>query len=417
MSPDLDLSGLRRVHDPDPAFVAGLRARLESAAADPSNSDSVAEIDVEPVDPLGPPRDRRVVWAAAAAVLVIAGIAAAASIRSTDDPVIDANDTLPTPTSPPTTVDPSLAVFVGGWHSVDGDGSALMMTIVAVASRTAEMTVRDDAASVCAGAPSTMTGTGEITNDGELVIGTPQLICDDGATPEELSGPPLEDQLRDLTFSPDHDDTLADSLGGTWRRAATAAAATERGEPSATPYAFFDGEVTASAAAPWQVNIWAVSALSPGSNTSDERVQFAMDPFPAATGCTQGPAAADAAALATAVLSDPDLDAADPTAATIAGVDGIQMDVTLAPDATTCADAGPGRGLVLTKPSQVISPFADALLLGPDDRMRLYLIDLPAESGGRVLAVAITAGQTRFDAVVDAAAPIIDSIELHTEGP
>lgn len=688
MSSDLDLRELHRVHDPDPAFVALLRARLESVAADsPDTGSTSTKVDVEPVaGPAGLPRHRWLLRVAAAAV-VIAGIVAAASITRTDDPASTETDTVPTTT---TIVDPSLAVFIGGWRSVDGDGSRLMMTIDDAGDGTAEMTVLDDAASVCAGAPSTMTGTGAITSAGVLVIAAPEFSCDDGTAPEALSGPPLEDQLRDLTFAPDGDDTLTDSLGGAWRRAgadddptvdgseqlssggmwpqstleevraaqeladagdpayvwqvdaqlaseegwshlvqpgrvelvdrflreelgweaylfsvwqgtdgdgasdgvhrgsvflrcapgrtnplyppgrdgrlgetcaptlddlryetvsvdiaqldqrgpdgiwvvsdwrmtapfaqadpvvaeadatalleeflsariagdgaegyvavptkshimlddmpllyatsggaryerfeierisgptwpygemeftvrlfadggdtvveqpisfydsggglqptSNATATTENGRSVFVPYAFFDGDVTVTAEAPWEANIWTVSGLSLGSSTSDELVQFTRDPFPAATGCTRGPAAADAAALAQAIRSNPELETTVPVAVTVGGAGGLQMEVTQAPDATTCLDAGSGRSLVLTKPTQSIHQFADSLLLGPSDRMRLYLIDLPEGTAEGVLVVAVIAGETRFDAVVEAAAPIIDSLELHTEG-
>ena len=49
--------------------------------------------------------------------------------------------------------------------------------------------------------------------------------------------------------------------------------------------------------------------------------------------------------------------------------------------------------------------------------MRLYLLDLPEGSATRILAIAIVAPEARFEDVIEAAAPIIESIEFHTEGP
>ena len=59
----------------------------------------------------------------------------------------------------------------------------------------------------------------------------------------------------------------------------------------------------------------------------------------------------------------------------------------------------------------------------PTDRMRLYLVDLPGGSA-RVLAIALIArdpcggkvevSQQDFEQVVEAATPIVESIEFHT---
>jgi hypothetical protein len=190
---------------------------------------------------------------------------------------------------------------------------------------------------------------------------------------------------------------------------------TENGQPLPAPYSFLDGEVTAFASSPWEGNIWTVNGLSLGSNTSRELVQLTIDPLPVATGCAGGAASADAAALAQAVVSDPDLDATAPIAVTVGGVEGLQIDVVQAPGATTCADAGSGSTLVLTKPTRLISAFSDSQVLGRQERMRLYLIDLPEGSTGSILAIAIVASETRFEAVIEAATPIIESIAFHSD--
>ena len=47
----------------------------------------------------------------------------------------------------------------------------------------------------------------------------PAYTCDDGSELEALSGPPLQEQLRDLTFVHDPEsDTLTDNLGAVWAR-------------------------------------------------------------------------------------------------------------------------------------------------------------------------------------------------------
>lgn len=84
---------------------------------------------------------------------------------------------------------------------------------------TVEMLVHDDYSSVCSGAPSTMTGTGRFLGTTTMIVPSPVLTCDDGSGPEALSGPSLEEQLRDLTFVHDPEsDTLTDSLGSLWTR-------------------------------------------------------------------------------------------------------------------------------------------------------------------------------------------------------
>jgi hypothetical protein len=81
------------------------------------------------------------------------------------------------------------------------------------------------------------------------------------------------------------------------------------------------------------------------------------------------------------------------------------MDVRAAPGASVC-EAYPG--------TQVLTPDDDGswpgLTLGQGSRMRLYL--LAEGSSSRVLAIAIIAPEARFERVVEAATPVVDSIEF-----
>jgi hypothetical protein len=109
--------------------------------------------------------------------------------------------------------------FQGTWVSTDADESTQTMTIAAPEDGAVEIMVQDDAASVCSGAPSTMTGTGRLEGSRELVISSPLLTCDDGSEPEAASGLPLQEQLRDLTFVHNSvTDVLTDNLGSLWQR-------------------------------------------------------------------------------------------------------------------------------------------------------------------------------------------------------
>ena len=108
--------------------------------------------------------------------------------------------------------------FLGTWVTTDLDGSTPTMEIRAPEDGALEIVVHDDGASVCSGAPSTMRGTGRL-RAGDLVVPSPVLTCDDGSEPQALSGPPLEEQLRNLTFVyRSSTDDLSDSLGSRWMR-------------------------------------------------------------------------------------------------------------------------------------------------------------------------------------------------------
>jgi hypothetical protein len=111
-------------------------------------------------------------------------------------------------------------VFQGTWVSTtDADGGTQAMTIEATGDGAVEIVVTDDVASVCSGGPSTMTGNGRIEGSTQLVIPAPVYTCDDGREAETLSGPPLQEQLRDWTlFLDPQTDTLSDGFGGLWLR-------------------------------------------------------------------------------------------------------------------------------------------------------------------------------------------------------
>ena len=114
--------------------------------------------------------------------------------------------------------------FLGTWvtdDTDDTDGSRPTMTIGTSGDEQVEIEVVDDIATVCSGAPSTMTGSGRLVGEVELVVASPVLTCDDGSEPQALNGPPLEEQLRDLTFVHDpDDDVLIDTFGAVWTREA-----------------------------------------------------------------------------------------------------------------------------------------------------------------------------------------------------
>jgi hypothetical protein len=212
MSDGLDLRALHQHHEPDSEFRAALRQRVAQIVS--GDGSAVPDPDGSVVDlvELAPGHaSRRRPWpalllaAAAAAVTLIAVLI----IRS-DESTVSVSD--------------SQSPLLGTWVSIDGDLSRPTMVIEVSTDGVVEMVVvdddlDDDFASVCSGSSSTMMGTGRFETDNVLVFPSPVLTCDDGSQPEALSGPPLEEQLQNLTFTyRPEGNTLIDNFGERWTR-------------------------------------------------------------------------------------------------------------------------------------------------------------------------------------------------------
>jgi hypothetical protein len=185
-------------------------------------------------------------------------------------------------------------------------------------------------------------------------------------------------------------------------------------EPVPAEYVFLDGVVTYRAAdplAPSQDGYsdgerLAIVGILPDDDAPRRVLLMLADPRPIGPGCMQAPAAADAEALARTIGSDPDFEATAPMPVTIGGNSVLQMDLLLVQAATSCSWSEPdvsGTSPLLLEHAPV---FAGA------DRARLYLLDLPGGSA-KVLALAVITDEDSFDTVLDFAAPIVESIELH----
>lgn len=185
---------------------------------------------------------------------------------------------------------------------------------------------------------------------------------------------------------------------------------TENGQPLAAPYSLFDGEVTLVAPAPWKYAFEQNAALVLGQDDYLGRnIELVADPFPVAPDCGRGQAPADAEALAASIQANPDLVTTASLPTTIAGAEGLVLDVTVAADANICGVLTPG-------PDAGYEQRRGEGTLAPGSRMRLYLLDHPEGSPAtRILAIAVVAPEAQFDAVFEAAAPIIESIEFHTD--
>jgi len=192
---------------------------------------------------------------------------------------------------------------------------------------------------------------------------------------------------------------------------------TENGGALAEPHEFLDGEVTFAAAPPWDwyVGGWGFTPtmITLEFGDSDQLLAVVADPRPVAMGCQDGPVPADAEALARSIRSDPDLEATEPVAVSIGGIEALQMDVVIAPGASVCEEFGQPQVLA---PAPSAGPNGDlgwtGVGLEHGHRIRLYLLDLPEGMSARTLAIAISAPEPDFERVMEAAAPVLDSIEF-----
>jgi hypothetical protein len=192
-------------------------------------------------------------------------------------------------------------------------------------------------------------------------------------------------------------------------------ATTENGQAVGEPYSMLDGGVTFSVPPPWDSMFPYSDARGHGEDVArgvktalflDEEgpndevgLTVLADPLPVDSDCREGPAPADAEALARSIRSNLDLEATEPVAVRIAGIEALRMDVVASTGASLC----PNNGTPLTEAG---------LDLG--HRMRLFLLDLPEGLSARILAITINAPEPRFERAVEASAPIVDSFEFRT---
>jgi hypothetical protein len=218
---------------------------------------------------------------------------------------------------------------------------------------------------------------------------------------------------------------------------------TEDGQPVAMPYNAFGGEATLQVAHPWvfydygQFGAMIFGRLIPegpgvlpttdGGQRGDWDELFVIaDPALLGADCQAGPDPADAAALAESIRSDPDLGATAPVAVSVGGTDALMMDVKIAAEATICVPATSGGDTLqnaVLEPLFTYEPGASFTFVderatkGPasGEWMRLYLLDVPQGLSMRILAIAIVAPESRFERAVEAAAPLLDTIEFPFE--
>jgi len=178
---------------------------------------------------------------------------------------------------------------------------------------------------------------------------------------------------------------------------------TEDGQAVPVPYRFLDGEVTLAAAPPWDEG-GGDAAGSLFLELGRSWMRIAADPLPVEQGCLPGPAPADAETLARSIRTDPDLEATAPVAVSVGGIDALRIDVTLS------------RGVSCSGSDAAPTVVEKWWLNDEGGRrptgLRVYVLDLPGGSA-RTLTIAILASNEDFDRVIEAAAPVLDSIEFH----
>jgi hypothetical protein len=100
------------------------------------------------------------------------------------------------------------AGFAGQWTATDGDGSNLSLSIHGSGARYAVREV-DDAATVCGGAPASVSGAGKA--DGDLLVVPATLACEPGGNTFR--------QRIEITFTYNATpDALTDNDGVVWHR-------------------------------------------------------------------------------------------------------------------------------------------------------------------------------------------------------
>lgn len=99
--------------------------------------------------------------------------------------------------------------LAGNWTSIDTDGSNQTLTITGSGRRVYAMSLSDDAASLCGGAPALATGSGRLEEDKLLMRAA--VVC--------LPGGNVLRGVISIGFIQAGVDTLIDDFGVVWSRA------------------------------------------------------------------------------------------------------------------------------------------------------------------------------------------------------
>jgi hypothetical protein len=330
--------------------------------------------------------------------------------------------------------------FVGEWASADYNhylgaqvASHQTMTISAGEDGVLHITAHDDQIGmsylsvltrdvpVCSThSATTMTGTGRLEDQTTLVVPSPMLACDDGSNPHIPANE--EEGLSSYTLVLDPaTDRLYDNLGVVWNQGAPpenwADPSTEAGVAGPGTFAMLHGEVTFRATEPWidhaeaYIDPRLFFLVGPAGRREPAGISILVNPLPPETPCNSLRVPASAEELVQAIRSNPDLEATAPVTERVGGVDALRMDVVAAPGARPgpCIEGGWAQDPVVSVPGRGAWGGLRPGALG-----RLYVLDLPGGSA-RTLAILITTPEAAlFERAVEAAAPVLDSLEFHT---
>ena len=317
--------------------------------------------------------------------------------------------------------------FAGSWTSteLDDPGRSQTMTIRPAEDGALDIVLHDDSSWLCSDrqtrldgvdTPSTMTGTGRLENATTLVVPSPVLACVDGREPG-VSGFPEEGRTSYTLVLDLATVRLFDNLGVAWHRGATpenganttTECETEPQVSSPGACSMLGGEVTFHADRPWGDH--AESYLDPRifwliGQPDEAGIEVLANPKAQASCDTFLDVPASAEELVRAIRSNPDLDVTAPVAERVGGVDALRLDVAAVPGASTCVAGNvPVVSVYNREPAWGT--------LDPGKRARLYVLEPP---GGyaRSLVIMIKAPEAAFERVVEAAAPVVESVEFHT---
>ena len=274
--------------------------------------------------------------------------------------------------------------------------------------------------------PSRLTGTGRLEGPTTLVVPSPVLACVgvDGREKPGFSGFPEERGRTSYTLVLDPaTDRLFDNVGVAWHRGATpqngANTTTEcEMEPQAGSgpgtCSMLGGEITFHADRPWIDHVEAyidprlffLFGQPDFGLPEDAWIEILANPKPEASCDASLAVPASAGELVRAVRSNPDLEATEPVAERVGGIDALRLVVAAVPGASTCESGNVPVVSVYNRESGWGG-------IDRGDRGRLYVLDLPGGSA-RVLAIMITAPEAAFERTVEAAASVVDSFEFHT---
>lgn len=200
---------------------------------------------------------------------------------------------------------------------------------------------------------------------------------------------------------------------------------TEDGAPVPDAYNILGGQVRFAAGQSWEPGVYGPGFFyrsAPniaGFTREEDRAQLFIvlsDPLAPTGSCAVGDPARSADALVSSIRTRSNLSVSEPQPARIGSIDAVQLDITAAEGEGCMVSAYRSRGSARQE-AAVLSAADDNgrpelwWSVGRHDRARLYAFDIPG-SRARTAAILITAPETDFQAVAEAAQPILDSFAL-----